>query len=524
MSENNCDVLIIGSGLAALQTAIYASRTKKVILITKTTMRSSNTYLAQGGVAAAHAPHDHAELHYKDTMEAGEEHNNSNAVSHLVSSAVPIINELIANGLRFDRDEYNRLIYGLEGAHSERRILHCNGDATGKELAEFLISQLQQTACTIREKEMAIELLVTDEGRCIGALTKSDDYQVHTYYASHIVLATGGCGWLYPYTTNSVNATGDGFALALKAGARLKDMEFIQFHPTGLFVNGEVKGLISEAVRGEGAILVDQEGKAIMQNVHPLQDLAPRHIVAQTIFSYLQKNQSIWLDISMILNFDKRFPAITALCEKNGVNWKAGKIPVAPASHFMMGGIETDEFGCTNVSGLYAAGEVACTGIHGANRLASNSLLEGLVYGKELGIMLQHTPVQPIQKRNEKLLNSCLQPILPSIQALQQQMLRGAGIVRSEKSLFELLQWLNQFSVESILNENIQTLKRSEITQAFMLLTAISIVNSALLRKESRGAHNRSDYDQKEREWQNASIIVSQSNLKGSVVNEQVKA
>lgn len=523
MNSFKCDVLIIGSGIAALQTALYASQTKKVIMVTKTNVRTSNTYLAQGGVAAAHASYDNVESHFQDTMEAGEYHNNREAVTHLVTSGVIAVNTLLSQGMKFDRDDHNRLVYGLEGAHSERRILHCNGDSTGKELAEFLFSQMQHTSISVRENEMVVDLLLTEDGTCIGAATKDDSNILQKYYATHVVIASGGCGVLYPYSTNSENATGDGFALALKAGARLKDMEFIQFHPTGLYIDGKVRGLVSEAVRGEGAILINQEGIPIMEDMHRLQDLAPRHIVAQTIFSYMKKGQQIFLDISMIRNFDKRFPAITALCEQYGLNWRDGKIPVAPASHFIMGGIETDKQGRTNVNGLYAVGEVACTGVHGANRLASNSLLEGLVYGKELGMMLQYCPIQNVQINNEVYKKECKKPLLPVMSELQSNMFQNAGIVRNEDDLRKISQWLQQFSLSSLLEESFLSLSKEEVKKACMTLTAMSIVNCARLRKESRGAHNRIDGCNKST-WQNASIIISQSQLEGGVEYEQVKA
>ncbi|WP_042345635.1 L-aspartate oxidase [Bacillus massiliigorillae] len=524
MSSFKCDVLIIGSGIAALQTALYASQTKKVMMVTKTNVRTSNTYLAQGGVAAAHAPNDHVESHVQDTMEAGEYHNNREAVTHLVTSGITAVNTLLSQGMKFDCNEYNQLVYGLEGAHSERRILHCKGDSTGKELAEFLLNQIQHTSIVVKENEMVVDLLIAKDGTCIGAVTRDGNNALQKYYATHTVIASGGCGMLYPYSTNSQNATGDGFALALKVGARLKDMEFNQFHPTGLYINGKVRGLVSEAVRGEGAILRNQDGIPIMEGIHRLQDLAPRHIVAQTIFSHMKKGQQIFLDTSMIKNFNKRFPAITALCERYDLDWRQGKIPVAPASHFIMGGIETDEQGRTNVNGLYAVGEVACTGVHGANRLASNSLLEGLVFGRELGMMLQHCPLQNIQINMEAYKDECKRPLLPTIQELQQNMFLYAGIVRNDEGLRTLSHWLQQFSLSTLLEESFQSLSKEEVTKAFMVLTAISIANSARLRKESRGAHNRNDCCNESASWQNASIIITQSHVEGSVVYEQVKA
>lgn len=524
MVKKDCDVLIIGSGVAALQTALYASKTKNVIVVTKTNIRSSNTYLAQGGIAAAHSITDSLDSHIQDTLEAGRYHNESDAVAHLISNGVSAVNEIIAQGMKFDCDDSNQLIYGLEGAHSVRRILHSKGDATGRELMEFLIHQIQASQVEIHENEMVMDLILSSEGTCIGAVAKNEQGALKKYYASHVVIASGGCGMLYPYSTNSKNATGDGFALAIKAGARLKDMEFVQFHPTGLHINGEVCGLVSEAVRGEGANLINGKGEYIMEAIHPLRDLAPRHIVAQTIFAQMKEGEEVFLDISMISHFENSFPTITALCEQYGLNWKQGKIPVAPASHFIMGGIETDEKGRTNVQGLYAVGEAACTGVHGANRLASNSLLEGLVYGRDLGCFLQQLPRFEVENFHEIQATNCEQLSLPSQHVLKKKMFEYAGIVRNEKGLLYLSQWLQKHDVASLLSSSLQFLSKKDVTTAFMILTANSIVNSALLRKESRGAHFRSDVQEERRQWQETSIIIDQSNVEGTILYEPVKA
>ncbi|WP_019242745.1 MULTISPECIES: L-aspartate oxidase [Bacillus] len=523
MNKMNYDVLLVGSGVAALQTALHASKTKKVVLLTKTNVRSSSTYLAQGGIAAVHAKSDHIASHLQDTIEAGRFHNNENAVHHLVSQGGEVVNELIAQGMQFDRDHYNQILYGLEGAHSKRRILHSKGDSTGKELAEFLINQAYSSNIDIRENEMVVDVILGEDGSCLGVYSMNAEGRINKYYASQTVLATGGCGTLYPFSTNGKNAIGDGFALALKAGARLKDMEFIQFHPTGLYIDGKVRGLVSEAVRGEGAKLVTAEGKLIMEGVHDLKDLAPRHVVAQTIFSYMNKGNDIYLDISSIDHFSEKFPTISSLCEQYGLNWKDGIIPVAPASHFIMGGVETNEYGQTNVQGLFAVGEVACTGVHGANRLASNSLLEGLVFGKDVGNYIQQLPKHQMI-RMEQSFDVCQSLKLPNVMEMKRNMFKYVGIVRNEEGLSQMFNWLQQYSAEEILSHNLCSLTKEEVSTAFMLLTAICIVKSALLRKESRGGHFRIDYDMEKREWQDASIVMSLIDMEGSVVYEQVKA
>ena len=523
MNSHYSDILIIGSGLAALQTAIHASKSKRVTIVTKTSMRMSNSYLAQGGIAAAHAAYDNFESHIADTMIAGRFHNQKETVTTLVKEGVEAINDLVDQGMPFDRNQKNQLIYGLEGAHSQRRILHSHGDSTGKQLVEFLLNQLASTGVETRENELVLQLLLSEEGACIGAVSKDDAGQLHTYYASDVVLATGGCGGLYPYSTNNENATGDGYALALKAGAVLKDMEFVQFHPTGLYIDGKVRGLVSEAVRGEGAILIDEKGASIMKGVHELENLEPRHVVAQSIHSYIQKGKQVFLDISMIHNFSARFPTVTALCEKNGLNWREGKIPVAPASHFMMGGIETNANGETNVKHLYAVGEVACTGVHGANRLASNSLLEGLVFGKRVGNHLKRQP-EVLFKQEKRVKVRQEKPMLPSANALKKAMFQYAGIVRDEKGLLELNRFLKQYEPENLIQDSFLHFSKEEAGTAFMVLTAMSIVRSALLRKESRGGHNRIDFPEEINRYQTVSTVICENQVEGRLIYEQVKA
>ncbi|MCK1991690.1 L-aspartate oxidase [Peribacillus muralis] len=523
------EVIVIGSGIAALKTAMEASEHKHVILITKSTLRHSNSYLAQGGIAAALSNQDGVSLHKKDTLAAGQRYNKVKAVEKLVCEAPAAIAELLQSGMQFDRNHDGTLMLGMEGAHSERRILHSHGDGTGKYIMEHLIGCLRRSLITVIENEAAVELIIGKDGSCIGVKTIKKSGEMAVYHAERTVLATGGCGSLYRLTSNSQTVSGDGIALAFKAGAKVRDMEFIQFHPTLLFMNNKTGGLVSEAVRGDGAILVTEKGRPIMEGVHDLKDLAPRHIVAQTIFSYVQRGEKVFLDISMIKDFKKRFPTVSSLCETSGVNLQAGRIPVAPGNHFLMGGIEVDEWGQTSVPSLYAVGEVACTGVHGANRLASNSLLEGLVFGKALGDLLAHLPAREMPEEKQQSKGFCPIATLPELPELQERLMNETGIVRTEAGLMRLKNYLEAFHIERLLDMDVTGQSITEITKANAIIVAWLIAESALTRTESRGGHFRSDYPSEDDSlWLGNSVILASTDvknrLKGRRLYEYIEA
>ncbi|MBU8879540.1 L-aspartate oxidase [Bacillus sp. FJAT-29790] len=516
----NTNVIIIGSGIAALKLAKSLRCDMNVIILTKSYLNNSNSYLAQGGVAVAIGKSDHPEKHYLDTLEAGRFHNDPEAVLALTHEAPSLINGLLNEGCMFDKDQNGELLLGLEGAHSENRIVHGGGDATGRTLIQFMTSQIN-TNIEIIENIFVYELLLDESGnRCVGVKGKDLDSKTETFFADHIVIASGGCGQLYSYTSNAEPVTGDGIALAYLAGAEITDMEFIQFHPTLLYANGKAAGLVSEAVRGEGGRLVTEDGKPIMAGVHPLGDLAPRHIVSQSIYSYLKKGIQIFLDISAVVNFQGKFPTVTALCEQRGIDVKKGMIPVVPGSHFLMGGIKTDLIGKSSVKGLYAIGEAACTGVHGANRLASNSLLEGLFFGKKLAEWINTQPISdpfgrvfserfeaeltmensksqiadcPITDLSYQTLQFCFDQ-LPSAHAIQTSMMDHAGIFRTKEGLIQQKEWLESFSMKNWLDVRLDHLTIKEMSRVFMLMTAWLITDSALKRTESRGGHFRQDY------------------------------
>lgn len=496
MTMPNADVVIIGSGVAALSVAKAICHEKNVILITKRTKQNNNTNLAQGGIAAAIASYDHPNDHYEDTLAAGCYYNNKEAVRYLVEHGPVVMKELIDSGMIFDGDERG-LHFGKEGGHSKHRILHAGGDATGKILLQQLLKEVTPYV-TIIELEMVLHL-VTEENRCCGVITRDEKGQIHRYDAKHVVLATGGIGGVYACTSNDESITGDGLAIAYRAGAELVDLEFIQFHPTMLYINGEGKGLVSEAVRGEGAILRNGKGEWFMEHIHEQKELAPRDVVARAIHEQILAGEEVYLDITNIPHFAERFPTVSALCEAQQLDMKKGKIPVAPGAHFHMGGIKVNGNGETSINGLYAVGEVACNGVHGANRLASNSLLEGLVFGKRTGEYILEQEVTFRRKERADCIVASKAKALPKKQEIRQFMMKYVGIVRTEENLLYVKKWLEQYDVYDDPMQY-EELSDEEITVMNMLTVCYLVTKAALARKESVGGHYRSDFQQRNKE------------------------
>lgn len=494
------DVIIVGSGLAALQTARELNPELNVMIITKGTRRGSNSYMAQGGIAAVVAKDDNIARHFEDTLEAGRGHQIEEEVHSLVTEGQRIVQELVDEGAPFDRNNDGTLSLGMEGAHSRKRILHCGGDETGRFLIEHFLKTLSENISWV-EEEMVFELLQNSEGACIGVKTMNRQGAIHAYYAPIVVMAAGGAGGLYSSTSNHPTVTGDGMAAAFRAGAYIADAEFIQFHPTLLYVDGKTKGLVSEAVRGEGARLFNDAGERIMDGVHPLKELAPRHVVAQRIFEQRQMGRDVYLSIKTLKDFETKFPSISAMCKENGIDLSLGRIPVSPGCHFMMGGIVIDSAGKTNVEGLYAVGEAACSGVHGANRLASNSLLEGLVYGKRLARWIngQRRPLlfnpeeeQDTQAREPERKSAALF----GVKEFQERMMESAGIIRDGVKLDEHLNWLH--GIDFQLDDNLDALQPKDIGKYFMWINSLIVTRAALLRTESRGGHIRSDFQEED--------------------------
>lgn len=491
------DVLVIGSGLAGLTAAFHASKHGSVAIITKSQLDISNSYYAQGGIAAVTDPNDTFELHIQDTLSAGRGLCDYDSVEILVKEGKNCVAELIALGMEFD-NENGVFTLGLEGGHSYRRILHAGGDVTGKEITSFMLAKVkEQKTISFFEFTTVVHLFV-ENGKCFGVQAYNFETRENIIFKSKAtVMATGGFSRIYDRSTNPHTATGDGIALAYNSGANLADMEFIQFHPTALYLPGKEAFLISEAVRGEGAWLINPKGERFMQHIHPLAELAPRDVVAHAIHEQMIVHNSNFLYLSMKhLNpesIKKRFSTIYNTLRSYNIDITSDLIPISPAAHYMVGGIQTDLNGETNIKGLYACGEVASTGVMGANRLASNSLLECLVFGKRAAINASQK--RQIEKFNFTSTNIEVNvdnetTFLDIRNKVALLMSKKAGIVRNEKKLTEAIQELTE-----IKNELPEIITEYNILKTKHIVDICTIIcKSALIREESRGGHIREDY------------------------------
>lgn len=495
------DVVVVGAGIAGLYTALQVSGYANVVLISKKGLDDSNTRWAQGGIAAVTAKSDSPALHRQDTLVAGAGLCSYQAVEVLVHEGPERLKELIAYGTKFDKDAEGHYELTQEGAHSQRRILHAKGDATGAEIVRALSKRTRETAnITVLENHFAIDV-VTHKGECVGIIVMKPDGEHFFIQSNATVLATGGAGQLYRYTTNPEIATADGIAIAYRAGARIKDVEFIQFHPTALYYPDAPRFLISEAVRGEGAILRNIDGERFMDKYHPQKELAPRDIVARAIVAEMERTNSsyVYLDITHESEelIKHRFPNIYKFCLQYGLDMVTDWIPVAPACHYIMGGVQTDLNGETSTGRLFACGEVSCTGVHGANRLASNSLSEAVVFGHRIAQRIKQLPplgeVSADIAANEQRESAAVSTIQQRVK-LQKLMLRHVGLKRHENGLTKAIEEMEKmgryFAYQYETRESFEFLN--------LLTAALLTTRAALLREESRGGHYRSDFPNKD--------------------------
>ncbi|GIM45795.1 L-aspartate oxidase [Collibacillus ludicampi] len=495
------DYVVVGSGIAGLTVSLFASRYGRVSLVTKDRIGDGNSRFAQGGIAAAIGNDDSPDLHRDDTLRTGSGLSDYSAVDTLVHAAPDMIRLLVDLGVPFDRDKTGELVLGREGAHGKNRIVHAGGDATGKAIVDVLAKHvLTSPRIDIFEHCYAAELIVVD-GECQGLVAVDHELGPLYFQGKTVVLANGGLGQLYRYTTNDPGIYGSGYAMAYQAGAELQDMEFVQFHPTALKVDTNPMPLISEAVRGEGAVLVNSAGEAFMGRYHPWKDLASRDIVARAIFTEYNAGKNVYLDARSISHFAKRFPTITQLCKKHGIDPARDLIPVVPAAHYTMGGIKTDTNGRTTLPRLFAVGEVASSGVHGANRLASNSLLEGAAFARRTAEALAE--VRSLEKAHEPsfsseyIANLSVQPTASLLARVQSLMWEEVGLIREGRRLQEacgkIEEWLEE--AKTLADRN-------------LLVSALLVARAALWRRESRGSHFRSDYPEENNEQQRHSLQV----------------
>jgi L-aspartate oxidase len=511
LPQQLADVLIVGGGVAGLRAAIAAAETgADVLLLTKDTIDQSNTWYAQGGIAAVLQPLDSYESHVTDTEKGGAGLCDHEAVEVVVKEGPQRVLELLGWGANFDKDatKAHGLAFTLEGGHSFARILHAYGDATGRELAQTLINTVRgRENVRTSEKSFAIDLL-THENKCVGALALIDG-RAHVIWAKATVLASGGAGQLYRESTNPRIATADGHAMAYRAGATLQDMEMVQFHPTTLYVAGSSRALITEAVRGEGAYLVDKNGYRFMKDYHEKGELAPRDVVSRAIVEQIRKTHytHVYLDARHLPKpeFRERFPTLAKLVDQFDIDPSKSLIPIHPAAHYMIGGVDADLNGRSSLKGLYAVGEAGCSGLHGANRLGSNSLLEGLAFGARAGTDAARAAKEegtkfplPLEHKVPKSEKTELD-VADVKRSLRSIMWRNVGIERTGERLTEtreIIAFWSRYVMDKTFDAATQGIPAATGGWELQnMLTACSLIASAAYtRTESRGAHYRLDY------------------------------
>jgi L-aspartate oxidase len=496
MKVHRTGVVVVGAGIAGLMAALKLAPTPVTVLCKRRLGSGAATDWAQGGIAAAMGADDSPSLHAIDTQRAGAGISDARIVKILTSDAPARIEELLELGATFDRDESGELALGREAAHQRRRIVKAGGDATGHEILNTLIAAVRESPSITVVEDVTADDIILDDDRVAGVYAHASDNDAHAYLAPAVVLATGGIGRLYRYTTNPVEATGDGIAMAARCGALLSDMEFVQFHPTALAIGADPMPLVTEAVRGEGAVLLNDLGERFMLAIHPDAELAPRDVVARAIFEQLQRGRLVGLDASAAIGdaFPREFPTVFGFCQAAGIDPRTARIPVAPAAHYYMGGIAVDEWGRSSLEGLWACGEASASGVHGANRLASNSLLEALVYGARVAENITATHRNLVRAEPHELAEGlehtmCVRPedgqTVQATSDLRNLMYANVGLVRNEFGLREALSRIEELEA---------AFPRAGNELRNLLVVGRLIAEAALARKESRGSHYRSDY------------------------------
>jgi L-aspartate oxidase len=505
-AAESSDFIIVGGGIAGLRAASALAPSGRVAILTKADAGESNTEYAQGGIAAALGPGDSVDLHVADTLNAGAGLCDESAVRVLVTEGPRRVAELIEWGARFDRKPSGELVFGLEAAHSVHRILHC-GDATGREISRAMWQRVAALTTVQVVNHAQVTDLVVEDGRVAGVRYFDERGGPHVVRGSRILLATGGAGRVFRETTNPAVATGDGIAVAYHAGARVADLEFVQFHPTALSLPGAPRFLISEALRGEGAKLVNGRGEPFMQRYDAAGDLAPRDVVARGIVKEIEATGGPVFLTLQHLDPDRvraRFPTIADMCRRVGIDIARDLIPVGPAAHYMMGGIDTDEWGRTSVPGLFAAGETACTGVHGANRLASNSLLEGLVFGARAAEAMLEDLKPAVLKSDRVIVQqngaaAAAEQDALGVDSLRDLMWRSAGLFRTRERLVPAVTRLERAFAAAAADVASGKQEDGDAWARFNLVTVgLLVARAALRREESRGGHFRADFPKRD--------------------------
>lgn len=509
MEKESFDLVIVGAGLAGLSAAYSASRVcpeKSIALLTTASLKESSSFNAQGGIAVALGKNDSWKKHYLDTIKCGEGLSDRKNVKILTKEGIERVKELIAAGLVFDSRD-NELIFGLEGAHSVNRILHINGDGTGEGLITFMRSLVKEQKNVQLIKETYLSDLLVRNNRVQKIVVKQND-ENKIIEANAFIIATGGYSALYEKTTNPAHSIGEGISIAFRAGAVLADLEFVQFHPTTLSVENERNFLISEAIRGKGALIVNENGERIMEKIDSRKELAPRDIVSRTVYAEIQKGKKVFLDCRHLDKefLQKNFPLIFAKTKSIGLDISKQLIPIEPAAHYSIGGIAVDSFGRTNIKDLFAVGECSCTRVHGANRLASNSLLEAIVFGFRTG----EQAVKTKRKRSESFMNKLKEKKGTLSNKLNKIMWTYCGIERNERMLKKGLLELKRINKHAAISDSIESSRFHN-----KLLLEKLIIESALKRKESRGVHFRTDFPSSKKAWERHSIINPRNYIKG---------